>query len=86
MNKSDTRKSMEKCSEYLDMVLNSNPDEAEALAIKGILTFFKADALGNRSEKKNLNAEAGYLLSHAFRMNTSLRLKYNLFIMNRKIL
>jgi predicted Ser/Thr protein kinase/tetratricopeptide (TPR) repeat protein len=83
-NQSDTSRSMGKCAEYLDMVLASNPDEAEAVAIKGILTFLKADGITNRAEKKRMNAEAVRLLSRAFEMNVSLRLKYNLYIMNRK--
>lgn len=85
MNKTDMSKSMGKCGDCLDMVLTANPEDAEAMAIKGILTFLKADGTADRTTKNHLNAEAAQLLSRALQMNISLRLKYNLYIMNRKI-
>ena len=77
-SKSDMSKSTANCAAYLDRILERAPGEAEALAIKGILTFLNA---GNRRMK----AEARRMISHAFEMNTSLRLRYNPYIMNRNI-
>ena len=77
-SKSDMSKSTANCAAYLDRILERAPGEAEALAIKGILTFLNA---GNRRMK----AEARRMISHAFEMNASLRLRYNPYIMNRNI-
>lgn len=85
ISKSDMSNSMDNCGAYLDRVFEGNPEEAEALAIKGILTFLKADNTRGRARGNRLKSDARRMISRAFTMNAPLRLKYNPYIMNRKI-